>query len=203
TTITNTLIPRTPEKFTELSGKKTWDDDEDIRGLRPEQITVRLLQNGVEILSLTVEASDGWVYSFGELPVDDGYGNLYTYELREDGVPGYYPKVDGMDVLNTLLMKERPKGDETESERPDSGNTDTPKGLKTVENRDTGTPTPSFEEMTEAEMEELFDMFGYDTPLWGMMGTGDETPAWPWAFGGAGALALIALAILTRRRRRT
>ena len=51
-------------------------------------------------------------------------------------------------------------------------------------------------------MEELFDVFDYDTPLWGMMGTGDETPFWPMAFAAAGALALVTVFILTRKRRK-
>ena len=56
--------------------------------------------------------------------------------------------------------------------------------------------------MTEEELEELFDLFGYGTPLWGeLLGTGDETPLAPWLFAGLGILALAALMLTGRRRR--
>ena len=198
TTITNTLIEKPPKEYTEIAGEKIWKDDNDINGLRPDEITLRLLRDKEEIQSLTVKASDGWTYSFGELPVDDGYGNTYTYEVREDGVPGYFAKIEGTTVTNTLLLRETPPGND-DTGRP---NGDTPKGTTQVENRNTGTPVPPFEDLSEPELEELFDMFEYNTPLWGMMGTGDETPFWPMAFAAAGALALVTVFILTRKRRK-
>ena len=51
-------------------------------------------------------------------------------------------------------------------------------------------------------MEDLIDLFDYMTPLWGMLGTGDETPAYPYVFGGVGALAVVALAFFGRKRRK-
>ena len=50
-------------------------------------------------------------------------------------------------------------------------------------------------EMTDEELEEMFDLFDYGTPLYGILGTGDEVPAWVWACGGGGLLAA-ALAII-------
>ena len=101
-------------------------------------------------------------------------------------------------VTNTLLLRENPPS----SDGGTRTNGETPKGTRQVENRNTGTPTPQFEDMTEPELEELFDMFEYDTPLWGMMGTGDETPFWPVAFAAAGILALITLALAGKRKKR-
>ena len=55
----------------------------------------------------------------------------------------------------------------------------------------------------EEELEELIDLFDYGTPLWGgLLGTGDETPTYPYVFGGAGALALLALLLIGRKRRK-
>jgi len=72
-----------------------------------------------------------------------------------------------------------------------------------VPSRRTGTPGPAFEALTEQELEELFDLFGYGTPLWGeLRDTGDETPAWPFAFAGAGLMALLAVLFIGKKRRR-
>ena len=45
----------------------------------------------------------GWKYDFGRRPLDDGYGNKYEYTVREDGVPGYYSRVKGLDLVNTPI----------------------------------------------------------------------------------------------------
>ena len=51
--------------------------------------------------------------------------------------------------------------------------------------------------------EELIDLFDYNTPLWGMMGTGDETPVYPYVFGGAGVLAVVALLVFGKKRKKS
>ncbi|MBQ8110446.1 MAG: Cna B-type domain-containing protein, partial [Clostridia bacterium] len=198
-TITNRLIPRDAKVYRDLEGTKTWDDNDNAMGKRPNHITVRLYRNGVEIEKRDVTAASDWSYSFGRLPMDDGYGNEYTYELREDAVPGYFSRINGMDVLNKLLAYDRP------DEPGPNGDNDTPyvpKGRNEVPSRRTGTGRPGYEKYTEEELEELFDLFGYGTPLWGgLMPTGDEVPAYPFIFGGIGVMALGALLIISKRRR--
>ena len=51
-------------------------------------------------------------------------------------------------------------------------------------------------------MDGLMDVLGYGTPLFGMLDTGDETPLYPFLFGGAGLLALAMLLALRKRRGR-
>ena len=181
TTITNTLIPKTPEEFTEITGSKTWNDNNNADGVRPNHITVHLLRNGVEIDQRTVTAANGWTYSFGDLPLDDGYGNHYTYAIVEDGVAGYFSRSDGRNLTNMRLPN-----------RPSTPTPDTPK---------TGTPVPPFEEKTEEELEELLELYDYDSPLFGMLQTGDDTPAYPFVFGGIGLAALLALLLLGRKKK--
>ena len=184
TTITNTLIPREPERVT-LSGQKTWVDGDNADGKRPNHITVRLLRDGREVESRVVTAATGWKYAFEKQPVDDGYGNKYTYTLQEDAVPGYFSRIDGLNVTNTRLP-EKPKT--PDEKRPPSDRRGT---------------SPKFGRLNMEELEDLIDLFGYDTPLWGgLLGTGDETPVWPFAFAGAGLLAVIALLATGKRRRR-
>ena len=184
TTITNTLIPKESGEFTVLSGVKTWDDNDNASGKRPTSIKVHLLRNGVEVASCTVTAADNWQYSFENQPVDTGYGNDYQYEVREDAVPGYFSISDGLNLTNKLFDKSRPFRDENP-----------------VESRKTKTRRPNFKGMTEEEFDDLLDMFDYATPLWGMLGTGDETPVYPFVFGGVGVIALIGLLISRRKRK--
>lgn len=205
--VTNTLIPKTPRAYTELTGKKTWVDNERTAAQaqsaprRPGYITVRLLRDGEVVESRTVTAANGWSYSFGRQPLDDGYGNTYVYEVREDAVQGYFCRVNGMDLVNTALTRRVPP----EPDRPDNpGDTPyTPTGRPTIPTRRTGTPPPPFQFRSEEELEELIDLFGYGTPLYGgLLGTGDETPAYPYVFAGIGVAAVIALAALGIARRK-
>ena len=179
-TITNSLIPSEPSAYTSISGTKTWDDDDNMEGLRPNYVTVRLMQNGTEIERRTVTAANGWQYTFNDLPVDDGYGNNYTYAIREDGVTGYFPRYNGYNITNMLL------------ENPD---------LFDITNY--RTPLAGELQYTNEEsLEDLLMLFDYSTPLWGeLLTTGEETPAYPYVFGAVGLLALIGLLALNRRRR--
>ena len=203
--ITNKLIPREPERYTDLSGEKTWNDRNNAQGKRPTSITVRLLRDGVEIESRKVTAGTNWSYTFQHLPVDDGYGNIYTYEVHEDGVSGYYSRSDGRNFTNSLIDGSVPPPPTSDGETPppDGGVPTVPRKPEDVPERKTGTPVPPFEEKGDEELEELFDMFGYGTPLYGMFGTGDQIPAWVWICGAVGILALVMAIVMGRKKRRS
>ena len=105
--ITNTHITAT----TSISGTKTWDDNNNKLGKRPESITVNLLQNGKEIKEVTVTAADNWTYSFEEQPkVNTETGEAYVYTVTEDAVPEYRSIItktaSGYDITNTLITGE-------------------------------------------------------------------------------------------------
>ncbi len=192
TSITNELIPKEPKEYKDLSGTKNWVEVDESTllesvGERPEYITVRLFRNGVEVESMQVRATDNWKYTFKNQPMDDGYGNAYEYTIREDSVAGFYGRVDGMDLYNTTLSK------------PNRQNTTT----RQVYTRITNTPVPKFAQMTAEEVDELMEMLNYNTPLWGqLLGTGDNTPVYPFVFGGVGLLAILALVIFGRKRKK-
>ena len=105
TTITNRLVPRQPQNYQEIKGVKTWEDDNNTGGTRPDSVKVSLFRDGVEIASVVITEATDWSYSFGRQPMDDGYGNQYHYEVREDGVPGYLCRVDGFNLINKLLNR--------------------------------------------------------------------------------------------------
>ena len=98
--ITNT---HTPEK-TIISGSKTWNDNNNQDGKRPESITVRLFADGTEVTSKTVTANDNWSWSFENL---DKYkdGTEIVYTISEDTVADYTTVVDGYNITNTIKQE--------------------------------------------------------------------------------------------------
>ena len=84
---------------TSVSGKKTWNDNNNQDGIRPSSITVNLLANGQQVASKTVSASDNWQYSFDNLAAYAN-GKKITYTVTEDAVAGYTSTVDGDNVTN-------------------------------------------------------------------------------------------------------
>ena len=70
-----------------ISGTKTWNDNDNSDGKRPESITVNLYANGRLIESREVSAKDGWKWTFRDL---DRYqdGQDITYTIAENAVEG-------------------------------------------------------------------------------------------------------------------
>ena len=85
---------------TEVSGSKTWDDNNNQDGVRPDSITVRLFADGTEVKSKTVTANDNWSWSFTDL---DKYnsGTEIVYTISEDADDNYTTVVDGYNITNT------------------------------------------------------------------------------------------------------
>jgi len=83
-----------------ISGSKTWNDEDDKDGIRPEIITINLLADGVIVDTKTVTEADGWTWTFEGL---DKYadGKEVVYTITEDAVEGYETVVNGYDVTNT------------------------------------------------------------------------------------------------------
>ena len=94
----NAVNTHEPEK-TVISGSKTWVDDNNQDGIRPESITVRLLADGTEIASKTVTEADGWAWSFDNLPSYKN-GKLISYNILEDEVAGYTATISGGNITN-------------------------------------------------------------------------------------------------------
>ena len=186
---TNRIVPRAEIGYVNINGTKTWQDDDNARGVRPDSITIELLRNGVVIDQTVVTAADGWQYSFTNLPDSDGYGTAYTYTIREQMVSGYYTVYEGYDVTNVEIPS-----------------IDT--GIRLTTINDNGVPlgvsrqAPTFEQFSEEELEDLITLFDYGVPLYGMLlGTGDELPMYPFVFGGIGLLAIAAVFVFGRKKK--
>ena len=90
-TVTNTHMPA----VTSVKVSKTWVDDDNRDGIRPDKVTVRLLANGKktdQMLELT--AGNKWTGSFDKLFVNEN-GQPVKYTVSEDAVDKYTAGVTG------------------------------------------------------------------------------------------------------------
>ncbi|QPK82016.1 Cna B-type domain-containing protein [Schaalia sp. ZJ405] len=87
---------------------KVWDDADDQDGVRPTEVTVKLVADGVETgKTLTLTAKDTWTGVFTGLDTNTA-GKEIQYTVVEDPVKGYDTAVtgsagDGYTVTNTLI----------------------------------------------------------------------------------------------------
>ena len=88
------------EEKTEVSGIKTWNDNNNQDGKRPASITINLLANGQKVDSQVVTAASNWRYSFTNLP-KKANGRDIEYTITEEAVSGYTTEVNGYNVTNT------------------------------------------------------------------------------------------------------
>lgn len=98
--ITNTHQPLQ----TTVKGRKTWRDNNNRAGKRPDNITIQLLANGLPVTSKQVSSSDNWSYEFTALPKNQK-GKPIVYSIVEESVPGYISQVQGYDLINTYSQE--------------------------------------------------------------------------------------------------
>ncbi|WP_301389209.1 Cna B-type domain-containing protein [Enterococcus entomosocium] len=96
---------------TTVSGRKTWNDNDNQFNTRPESITVKLMQNGEKYAEKIVKADKkgNWTYRFDKLPKYDAEGKAYTYTIQEVKIPDYTTKINGYNLVNTYTGPETPK----------------------------------------------------------------------------------------------
>ncbi|PEO58264.1 cell wall anchor protein, partial [Bacillus toyonensis] len=89
----------------------TWKDDNATD--RPSLIKVDLLQNGKVVDTKEVTAATEWKYTFEKLQAYDANGVAYKYEVKEQPIAGYEPKVNGYDITNTKVGQTKVEGTKT------------------------------------------------------------------------------------------
>ena len=96
---TKTIIDK--KNQIDISGEKTWVDENDQDGKRPQSIIVKLLANGKEVQRKTVTAANQWRYVFTNLEQTDSNGDEIHYTVDEEVVEGYKKEVNGYNITNT------------------------------------------------------------------------------------------------------
>ena len=109
--ITNTL------ETINVSGVKTWVDNYDEAGARPESITISLTVDDEPYGSKVVTSVDGWKWDFGELPRYIN-GKLVSYKITEETVTSYETEIIGFDVTNTYVKPVEPTASPNPTEEP-------------------------------------------------------------------------------------
>ena len=102
-TITNRY---TTEKVN-ISGSKTWVDENDKYDKRPESIKISLYRNNTLVSTKTVTAANNWAWSFTDLPKYEN-GVEIVYSIKEDAVESYTTEVNGYNVTNTYVKPSDP-----------------------------------------------------------------------------------------------
>ncbi|EIQ7097420.1 Cna B-type domain-containing protein [Enterococcus faecalis] len=95
-TVTNTYTSET----TEVTGSKTWIDNDNQDGKRPEKINVNLLANGKLVETKEVSEANSWQYAFKNLQKYEN-GQEIVYTVTEDQVPEYNTEIKGYDITNS------------------------------------------------------------------------------------------------------
>lgn len=130
----------TPEIIT-ISGQKTWDDEENKYGKRPDVIKVSLMKGDQVIQTVEVKSDKNgeWNYSFD--PVDKyEAGNLISYSVKEDPVEGYtasYSKT-GYNITNIYRPEPTPEPEPKPTPEPEKTKEHVEKQVEATKSPQTG-----------------------------------------------------------------
>ena len=121
--ITNSYVP----EVIVISGEKTWNDNQNQDGKRPEMIRVSLMNGDTLVETVEVSKDTEWKYTFKETPKYEK-GQVINYTVKEEAVEGYKTSYDGYNVSNThepekvslKLTKVWEDGDDFDKIRPNS-----------------------------------------------------------------------------------
>ena len=164
-----------------------WDDEDDLDGIRPEEVTVTLYANGNEIgRSVTLSADEDWEGTFIELPL---YNNeeLQSYSVVEEKIDGYTGTIagsamDGYTIIN--IHKPMPKGrnSDDEIERLDDKPEVHPKGkiVETVVTTKVSRSMPARTSTTIKKTMSAKTADASDTVYWGGTLLGAVTALFVW-----------------------
>lgn len=121
------IITNTHKQETiEINGTKTWDDNNNQDGIRPNSITINLLANGKEVKETVINTNTNSTFKFTNLPKYEN-GKEIEYRITEDYVEGYTTTIDNYNITNKHIPETTQKtvtkvwedGNDTDKIRPD------------------------------------------------------------------------------------
>ena len=152
------------EPTIDISGTKTWDDNDDQDGKRPESITINLLADGEKVDSVTVTEKDEWKFEFKGVPKYNDDLEEIEYTITEETVDGYETEITDFDVTNShepekvdvSVEKVWDDNDDQDGKRPESLTVTLSNGDKVTLNEEnewkaTITGLPKYEKGVEIE----------------------------------------------------
>lgn len=87
-----------------ITGQKTWVDNNNAAGKRPAHIEIVLYRNDVEYDKRIISSTGSGKFSFLCLVIKKNDGTSYDYRIDERDVPaGYTKKIEGFNITNTLI----------------------------------------------------------------------------------------------------
>ena len=95
----------------EITVEKVWDDNNNIKGNRPESVTVSLRADNQELKEVVLNDNNNWNYTFTNLPKYTEQGNEISYSAIEtettDGDLEYYsePVIENFDNGNKTTIR--------------------------------------------------------------------------------------------------
>ena len=93
----------TPEPEAELISipvTKTWNDNNNKDGNRPQSVTVNLYADGALVDSAVITEAGGWAVTFADKPRTYGDGTEINYTVNEEPVEWYTATVNGYNITN-------------------------------------------------------------------------------------------------------
>ena len=89
-TVTYTNTRNIEPEVTTRTVYKIWNDEDDVDGLRPDELIVYLLADGESVAAATLNEANGWSAVFEDLPVYNADGTEIDYEVVEAYTAEYY-----------------------------------------------------------------------------------------------------------------
>ena len=101
-----TMINVHPNEQVDISGEKTWSDDNNALGFRPAVVTLKLYRDGEQIDTRIVKPNGAgeWKYTFGKLDKYAEGGKEYEYRIEEEYVPKYVGEANGYEMVNNTYI---------------------------------------------------------------------------------------------------
>ena len=105
----NTRDVGTEETTTSRTVYKVWNDSDNADGLRPTEVVVYLLADGVSIDAATLSEANGWSARFDNLPVYNADGSAIEYQVVEAYTAEYYVRYQHAAAVINITNSHNPE----------------------------------------------------------------------------------------------